>query len=351
MHSGLHSRNASESRASDQIQWLTDITPELMESYGVPGVSIALVEGGKVVWTGGFGVKNTERPDQVSADTVFEAASMSKPFFAYLVLQLVQEGLLELDKPLYDYLGTDYTEDQHHRIMTARMVLSHQGGFPNWRTGGRNGGQPIPLLFEPGTGYTYSGEGYWYLQQVIEHITGKTLDHLCREKLFVPLGMQSSSFIWRESYIGKAADGHAQGGGPIEPRRKYHQANAAFTLYTTASDYARFLVNMMELEQPMEGMLLPSMAKKMITPETAVTNRKPIVRGSSTAEGKVHFGLGWRIDQVGDQSHFCHSGSNRTGFRCYAEFNPASKNGIVILTNSADGHHLWQAMLRKMNPL
>ncbi|MCC5833294.1 MAG: beta-lactamase family protein [Opitutales bacterium] len=328
------------------------LVPDLMEKWQIPGISIALIESGEIAWTGSYGIKQTGNPAPVSEDTVFEAASMSKPFFAYLVMQLVEAGLLELDRPLVEYYEADYMDDPRHRKMTARMVLSHKGGFPNWRPGGRRGGQPLPLLFEPGSDYTYSGEGYWYLQRVVEKLTGSTLETLSQQKLKIPLSMLNSSFVWQDSFATQAAGGHsADDAKPILPRRIYENGNAAFTLYTTGSDYARFIVEMMKHDRSRGGLLSPEGRDLMLQPETQVKNRDPIARSDQEGQGEVYFGLGWRIDKVAGALHFCHSGSNRTGFRCYSEFNPETQRGIVVLTNSAGGHRLWQTLIREIGPL
>ncbi len=336
-----------QSRAVSET--LEQLVPQLMDELNIPGVSIALVEDDVIVWNGNFGEKRSGSELPITEDTVFEAASMSKPFFAYMVMQLAEQGLIDLDRPLSSYYGSDYVSDPRHRKMTARMVLSHKGGFPNWRPGGRNGGQPLKLLFTPGTDYTYSGEGYWYLQRTVEKLTGESLDELSRQMLTNPLGMSNTRFVWHESLETQASEGHSAGDAkPIQPRRIYESGNAAFTLYTTASDYAQFLIEMMRTDESAVGLLSMDGRQKMLSPVTRVSNIIPLDRTSEEVNGKVYFGLGWRIDIVDDRLHFCHSGSNRTGFRCYAEFAPGSRRAIVILTNSAGGHQLWQEIVRNI---
>src|SRR5215475_5400161 len=109
--------------------------PQLMKDGDVPGLSIALLRDGELVWRHGFGVKNTKTNEPVTDDTVFEAASLSKPVFAYAVLKLFDAGKFDLDKPLNQYLPGNYDvgEDQRLSQITARHVLSHTPGFPNWR--------------------------------------------------------------------------------------------------------------------------------------------------------------------------------------------------------------------------
>src|SRR5262249_49289907 len=124
-----------------------------LEYYKIPGISIAVIKDFEVVYHRGFGVKNTATREPVDDDTVFEAASMTKPVFAYTVLRLVDRGVLDLDTPLYTYLPyEDIAHDDRYKLITARMVLTHRTGFPNWRTG------KLDIKFTPGTQVSYSGE-------------------------------------------------------------------------------------------------------------------------------------------------------------------------------------------------
>jgi CubicO group peptidase (beta-lactamase class C family) len=146
--------------------------PELMKRNNVPGVSLALIQRGKTIWVHGFGVKEAGTSQPVDGETVFEAASLSKPVFAYAVLKLVDQGKLALDVPLTTYLPKPYIAgDPRLSKITARIVLSHRTGFPNWRNG-----DALPIYFTPGERFSYSGEGYIYLQRVVEQITGKPLN-------------------------------------------------------------------------------------------------------------------------------------------------------------------------------
>ncbi len=168
-----------------------------MRKGDIPGLSIAVIRDGKILWEGEFGQKNaisngvTDGP--VLRDTLFSAASLSKPVFAYIVLRLVDRGVIDLDKPLYTY-GFSYDridKDPRSKLITARMVLDHTTGLPNW------GGTPLEFLFTPGEKFNYSGEGYVYLQKVVEHVTGKSLEELAQQEVFVPLKMEHSTFRWR----------------------------------------------------------------------------------------------------------------------------------------------------------
>ncbi len=151
---------------------LEQLIPQLMKDGDVPGLSIALARGGELVWHKGFGVKNTKTNEPVTDGTVFEAASLSKPVFAYAVLKLVDAGKFDLDKPLNQYLPGNYDvgDDSRLGLITARHVLSHTPGFPNWRPRGG----ALKIHFTPGDRFSYSGEGFVYLSKVIEHVTERS---------------------------------------------------------------------------------------------------------------------------------------------------------------------------------
>src|SRR5215213_10010662 len=180
------------------IERLKQNVPAIMSQAKIPGLSLALIRDGKIVFTQGFGVKNSQTKEPVDGDTIFEAASLSKPVVAYAVLKLVDAGKLDLDVPLNKYLPGNYDAGDDARInqITARNVLSHTSGFPNWRQP-RNA-KTLPIFFTPGERFSYSGEGFVYLSKVVEHITKMKLEDYIRRTVFEPLGMTASSFEWQE---------------------------------------------------------------------------------------------------------------------------------------------------------
>jgi CubicO group peptidase (beta-lactamase class C family) len=331
---GLPLRRAE---AGDVPADFDDLVPRLMIALDVPGVSIALIRDGEIAWRGQYGVKESGRPERVDANTVFEAASMSKPAYAYPFLKLVERGAFELDTPLVHYLGGDYIEGEPlHRQITARMALTHTTGFPNWRRGGE-----LSVGFTPGSRIGYSGEGFQFLQTAVEAVTGMDTDAFARQHLFGPLGMTSSSFVWQPRYEATYATGHTADGEPRE-RRPYASPNSAYTLYTTPADYARILIELMRRDRSAAHSLAQATIDAMLAAHETADGRSSINR-AGIGPGTVHYGLGWRIDRTPDGDRFYHSGSNSTGFQCYVEFDPATGNGIVIMTNSSSGSPLWRA--------
>ena len=328
------------------VATLDRLVPELMASLHVRGVSIAGIEHRRVAWDRQYGVRRAGSPEKVERDTVFEACSMTKTPFAYLVLRLVEQGKLDLDKPLAAYLDKPYLAGQPlHRRITARMVLSHTSGFPNWRQGGWRKGGPLPVLFEPGTRFGYSGEGFLYLQRVVEHVTGTPVERYIKKELFEPSGMTLSSYVWEDRYEKLAAAGHDTKGRVKPNRPLFRRANAGYSLYCTPCDYARFLVEILKEDRSAEHALSARSIDAMLTPATKATGRKPVDRPDKPVSDVAYRGLGWAIDKTAAGDRVYHGGSNGTGFRCYCEFDRRRGSGIVVMTNAGGGKRLWQRLI------
>ncbi len=331
-------------------QSLDRLVPPLMEKYRVPGVSIVGIEDRRIAWERQYGVRCAGKPELVDNQTLFEACSMSKPPAAYVALKLVEEGKLDLDRPLAEYLDKPYLPDEPlHLKITARMVLTHTTGFPNWRDGGWRGSKPLSVLREPGTKYGYSGEGFWYLQQVIEHITGEPFNAYIKRTLFAPLGITASSYRWEDGFENRSAAGH-DGDGKEKPNRPlYDRANAAFSLYCTPMEYAMFLVEMMNPDRSGAQSLSAPSLNAMLTRNTKIEGANPVARQGVPPAEPPYYGLGWVIDRTTEGDRISHAGANGSGFRCYCEFNPRRGNGIVIMTNSLTGDKLWREVIAKIS--
>jgi CubicO group peptidase (beta-lactamase class C family) len=182
--------------------------PELMEIAGVPGVAMGLVRDGAIRWSHYVGVTDANTKQPVGADTLWPAASLSKPAFTFAALRLVDEGKLDLDRPLRSYVPDHAPDDPRGNTITARHVLSHSSGLRNWRN---RADQPLVPDFDPGTRFQYSGEGFYYLQRAVEHITGMGFEQFMEVRLFNPLGMKASTYSWRRDVATRLVSGHDQG--------------------------------------------------------------------------------------------------------------------------------------------
>lgn len=301
--------------------------PRLLRVSGIPGLSMAVVQNGRVVWAGAFGTLNDSAQTPLNPGTIFEAASLSKPVFAYMVLRLADRGEFDLDRPLYEMLEYPRLahDDERYKRITARIVLSHGTGLPNW------GGEKLTLRFDPGTQYGYSGEGFVFLQKTVERVTGRSLDELARREVFEPLGMTRSSYVWQERFAGNAA--YAKNWlWQVAPANRYTQAeaNAAASLLTTATDYAQFVAAVLTGRG-----LSPAMWNEYLTP----------VRETSPG---THIGLGIRVEERPGGRTFYHSGNNGQRFTSYMTGDIAQGLGLVYFTNGPNGTSLVEALTSRV---
>ena len=316
---------------------LEEFVPQLMREAYIPGLSMAVIRDGKISWHRGFGVRSSAGKDPVTDETVFEAASLSKPVCAYAVLKLADAGKLDLDAPLARYLPGDYIEgDERVRRITVRMVLSHTPGFPNWRPRGK----PLVLHFEPGERFSYSGEGYVYLQKVIEHLTGEPLNAVVTRLVFEPLGMAGSGYVWRAQFDARAAAPHGPAGAPGE-KNKPVEANAAASLHTTAVDYAKFMAAVLS-----GAGLKEETARQMLSPQVKLDDScvTCVNRPAASPSASLAWGLGWGLELTDDGTSFWHWGDNGN-FKCYAVASVRRRAGVVFFTNSANGLSVVQEMV------
>ena len=334
----LRAKEEPAPKSGATIPQLERDVPELMKKDNVPGLSIAVIRGGKTTWVHGFGTKETKTDQPVTGETIFEAASLSKPVFAYGVLKLVELGKLGLDVPLTTYLPKPYIPgDERVAKITARIVLSHRTGLPNWR-----GDDGLLIYFTPGERFSYSGEGYIYLQRVVEQITGKPLNEYMTETVFTPMDMTNSSYVWRPDFDARTATGHDSDGKPAE-LWKPKEAGAASTLNTTAKDYALFV------EAVLNGKgLKPATLHEMETSQIALDPecRICIKREPKQLSTNLFWGLGWGIQRKDGSDLLWHWGDNGT-FKCFVMAEPKTKSGVVMFTNSENGLEIAKPVINE----
>ena len=294
----------------------------LFQESGLPGLSVAILKNGQITFTGAYGRRSLDTREPVTARTVFSAASLSKPVFAYGVLKLVEAGRLDLDRPLHKYLPyPDIESDKRYRRITARLVLSHSAGFPNWRNG------DLELLFPPGERYGYSGEGFVYLQRVVEAITGRPVHEWMAETVFAPLGMTRTSYVWEPRFEDDYAIPHGHR-GETYPINSYAEGNTAYSLQTTARDYARFLQALLRgkglSERTVREMLAPQV-------QAGVT-----FQDAEPLSETIAWGLGVGLEKSGGGTRFWQWGDNGP-FKAFFMADADSGDGFVYFANSSDG--------------
>jgi CubicO group peptidase (beta-lactamase class C family) len=322
---------APDERAAllERVSNLEAEMPVLLAEAEVPGLSVAVILDGETVRAEGFGVRRADAAEagEVGPDTVFGAASLTKPVFAYAVMKLVDEGLIDLDRPLVEYLDyEDLAHDERARAITTRMVLSHTTGLPNWRPRHwTDDPGPLATEFEPGERWQYSGEGMVYLQRVVEELTGRPLDEILTERVFEPLGMTRSGLLWQEEWEADYALPHRSDSTPREDRRP-QTALAAGTLQTTAVDYARFLGALFAGEGLADGTL-----EAMLTPQVEVTDG-------------VWWGLGFGLED-GEAGRVLWQWGHDPGNRAFVLGAPESGLGMAFFANSDNGMLLLRRMI------
>jgi CubicO group peptidase (beta-lactamase class C family) len=345
-------------RPKDRTPWetlLADLEkqiPERMAEAKTPGLSIAIIRDAKVLWRRGFGVRDSASKEPVDNDTVFEAASVSKTVFAYAVMKLCEKGVINLDTPLTKYTSERFLEgDPRLDLITARHVLSHTTGFQNWRS--RD--EPLKIHFTPGEKFSYSGEGYSYLQSVVTHLTGKVnpkdcgtfeaglevcatdIDVYMKANVLVPLGMASSGYLWNDTMEKHMARGHDENGKPTNFNRKptgpaVARYAAAGGLHTTPTDYARYLIEVINPKRGDAFRLNKASLGEMLRPQVKIND-------------SMSQALGWQIQHTEKGDFICHGGGN-PGFSCFVVGSVARKSGLVAMTNADNGYRAIDSLLR-----
>jgi CubicO group peptidase (beta-lactamase class C family) len=313
------------------ISRLETLIPQLMIDGDVPGLSIALIQNSEVAWHHGFGMKNSQTKEPVTDNTLFEAASLSKPVFAYAVLKLADSGKIDLDAPLNKYLPGNYEVGDDPRInqITARHVLSHTPGFPNWRP---LNNKVLKIHFTPGERFSYSGEGFVYLGKVIEHITGETFNDFMKRSVFEPLGMASSSYVWQDNFATLKAFGHSPTGEP-RGQNKVEKANAAASLVTTAQDFGKFISAILKGKGLKNATLKQILTAQIKVSESGTNNTSRVPDKLSPT---LSWGLGAGLQNTVDGVSFWHWGDNGNTKAFFVAFDKY-KSGVVVFTNSANG--------------
>jgi CubicO group peptidase (beta-lactamase class C family) len=342
-----------------QPQAKTDIElNELLSVTDVPAIAVAGIINGRP-FQRVAGVKSVTDKVPVIADTLFPAASLSKPVFAWAVRDLVRQGKLEWSKPLQDYADLGLTADA--KLITAEHALTHSSGLPNWRF---QANQQLTPGFPPGRRWQYSGEGIFLLQRVVEKITGVPIAAYMKKNVLEPLGMTSSTYAWSPALETKAVSGHDRRARPLERSSVYYEKQnydllQKAGLQPESASYAE-IVSAYEKAKavPIPVAMSPNMAGSLWT--TAIDYPKFITRvladlPSHTEDfrarvevnPKIAWALGWGVDRTFQQPALFHWGDG-PGFKNFTWIQPERKTALVFFTNGDHGQSTYSYAFRQL---
>lgn len=326
---------------------VTATLEERMVHDKVPGMSIAVINHGEIEWARGYGMADVEEARPVTTQTLFQAASISKPVAATAALSLVEEGVLVIDEDVNHKLESWQVPTNQYTAaepVTLRRLVTHTAGltvhgFPGYASDervpttievldGAGNTDPIRADTTPGSMWRYSGGGYTVMQQLLADVTGKPFPLILRERVLDPAGMVESTYEQPlpEDRRGMEATGYRRDGTEVKGKWHTYPEMAAAGLWTTPSDLARFAIAIQRAYAgESRGVLSPEMAQQMLEP------------------GMNGWGLGPAIG--GDGKYFGHGGANE-GFRCRFVAFIKEGQGTAIMTNSDNGGVLVEEILR-----
>lgn len=326
-------RLQSQNGINEVIEKLDENLPKLMKSAGVPGVQIAFIDGDKII-TKEYGYSNKGKKTKVAKDTMFQVGSVSKMVSAWGVMKLVEDGKIDLDKPVQNYLTRWNIPQSEYNSegVTARRLLSHTAGLSlqgyagikpsktsatieESLSGNTNGAGDVRLIYQPGSRFQYSGGGYTLLQLLVEETSDMAFEKYLEEQILVPLDMNNSSFEASEQVINKTSKAYGALG---QKRPNYiYTEKAAAGLYSTAEDLAKL------------GLEVLNTTGKALKPST--------INSMIQKVDNTNWGLGFQVGTIDDEVlSVGHGGANR-GWRAHFNLLPQKKQGVVILTNGDMG--------------
>lgn len=318
---------------------------EWLKQSDVPSLAVAYIENRRLAWTAVYG----EQSPGVAASerTLYNMASLTKPITAETVLRLASAGKLSLDESISPFwVDPDIKDDPQSKLLTARLCLSHQTGFANWR---RMTGGVLRIRWKPGTQTGYSGEGYNYVGRFAEKKLGRPFDALAEEMVFDPVGMKETSYTAKDWYSGRLAVPH----GPKSEKPIDQVAttwNGADLLRTTIGDYAKFVVSVMHDEG-----LTERIARERATMTRDLVKPEDLEKACRAAGEAGHcsvtagMGLGWEVETVNGVRILNHDGSD-WGVKTLVMFVPSAGIGVVAFTNGENGTEVIRKVVEALYP-
>jgi CubicO group peptidase (beta-lactamase class C family) len=349
LHAQLRRLDGSTISAAD----IDRTVMRVLDAAHITGAGIVVFNDGEIVFEKAYGLRDTQAAQPLTPDSVLTAASLTKPAFAYLVMQLVDDGALDLDKPVEQYLPRplpeypayrDLADDPRYRTITARMLLDHTSGLPNWRW--LEGDKKLRLHFAPGAHFAYSGEGIDLLQFVIETVARKPLQELMHERVFEPLQMQRTSMIWESRFEDDFANAYGPDGASFGPQRRT-RADAAGGMQTTLHDYALFVRAAMRGDG-----LKRASHERMLAPQIAIHSRHefPTLDTATTIANDaiaLSYGLGWGLYRTPFGKAVFKEGHD-DGLRHYVVYFTQARTGLLIMSNDDNGEGIYQELIETL---
>jgi CubicO group peptidase (beta-lactamase class C family) len=306
---------------------------EIVTTGAIPGISLATLRAGSIDVVHSCGIRGAHDSSGVDARTVFEAASLTKPVVSFIALQLAEEGLLDLQRPLAEICGDYVPKDARARQITTIHVLTHTSGLPNIV----REEAPLRTHFAPGERFSYGSSAFAWLQRAMESVTGAALETLAVRRVFAAFDMRDSSLEWQERFAANHAQGHEWEGEPV-PKRRVPSAQASWSLLTTATDYLNFVRAVLR-EQGLSRHTYAQWFAPAVHPRQG--GEAEDLAGTNPPDPDVAWGLGWGLEPA--QQSFFHWGHS-PGFRAYVVGNRATRDAVVWFANSARGlrlaHHV-----------
>ncbi len=348
----------------DSKQVRPPLTPEqidatvtrLMTANDVKGLAVALIEGGDVAFAKGYGYRMVEADLALETDTIMYGASLTKATFAYFVMQLVDEGMVDLDRSIADYLTKplpeyenwqDLAGDDRWQDLTFRILLNHTPGFSNFRFFDRFGDYDregkLAIYFKPGSRYAYSGEGFLLAQFVLEEGLGVNVGKEMQARIFDRFDMPNTSLTWREYFRANYAHGYAMDGTNVR-HRVWDKVGAAGSMDTTLDDWSRFLAAVVR------GEGLSAESKKEMTKSQIRIHSKtqfPTLREDTTEEYdeiELGYGLGWGVFKS-HRGHAFFKEGHDDGTANYALCIHSEASCILILSNSVRAEGIFKELV------
>ena len=295
---------------------------DVIHYYEIPGLQLALIKDGEIAYSKSFGEANSYEKGKVTESAIFDAGSVTKPVFALLVMKLVEEGVIDLDYPLYKYLPyEDIAHDTTYHQLTARHSLTHRTGFPNWRNGKLN------FINPPGT-FGYSGEGIVYLSKVIEKLTDENIEYLLSKYIVEPLEMKNTYFSTNKKLMEKLTFGHDD--KYTNALRITDSPNMAYSMHTNAKEFSKFIISLMN-----RTLLSENTYEKIFAKQVDIPNNW----SEANTDWKQGFGLGFQLKYSPIGFAYGHSGRNG-GYDWSFEVYDDAGVAYVIFTNSSNGFRI-----------